>query len=109
MFYGVGDNKFIQDQLKADVEELWRGDFEGYFLISDDQTAREASIGKPTYRVVVEDDKGLNPLVGYRWAPDPTKAIEEQMKANQESMETGRKQEAPISAIACWVPPDAVY
>lgn len=95
MFYGVGDNKFMQDQLKADVEELWRGDFEGYFLISDDQTAREASIGKPTYRVVVEDDKGLNPLVGYRWAPDPAKAIEEQMKANQESMETGRKQEAP--------------
>ena len=83
MFYGVGDNAWMNEQLIADVESEWGGEHENILIRSDDITAREASTGKPSYIVVIEDEKGLTPLVGFRWRPDASEVREQALEENE--------------------------
>ncbi len=55
----TGDTTYIRDQLKSELlEQGLDVPRENIYLESDEETARTASSGKPTYRVTVELDDG---------------------------------------------------
>ena len=56
---GTGDTTYARDQLKSELlEQGLDVPRENIYLESDEETARTASSGKPTYRVTVELDDG---------------------------------------------------
>jgi hypothetical protein len=75
-FYAVnGKTDYIMKQLVKDVATETVGATpipkDKLFLVSDEVTSREASTGKPSYRVFYEtEDGGVVPMVGFRWTPD---------------------------------------
>lgn len=110
-FYGIPgtddpDGEWMRKQLDRDVSAL------GYekgkaVILSDATTKRQASMNRPTYAVVVEDDDGVfsavldsngNPL---RWAPRPekrkgqlrAKLEKERQKRAERKAEEARKRE----------------
>jgi hypothetical protein len=75
-FYAVnGETDYIMKQLVKDVATETMGATpipkNKLFLVSDEVTSREASTGKPSYRVFYEtEDGGVVPMIGFRWTPD---------------------------------------
>jgi hypothetical protein len=75
-FYAVnGETDYIMKQLVKDVATETVGATpipkDKLFLVSDEVTSREASTGKPSYRVFYEtEDGGVVPMIGFRWTPD---------------------------------------
>lgn len=83
-YYSVaGNSDYIMKQLNRDIATQTVGDpfeMENLFLVSDERTAKEANMGKPSYRVMIVTDEGVKPLAGFRWMPDmnsETKRIQE--------------------------------
>ena len=82
-FYSIGgDTGYIKEQLLSDVRKGIGTDFkkEDLFLLSDDETARMASQGRPTYRVMALDSNGEIKSFPGRWSPD-IKAQSKKIKA----------------------------
>lgn len=81
-----GDMSFLQKQLKADVEAKWQNDYDKIHLRSDETTEREASLGDvPSYRVLIQTEEGITPLVGVRWKPAYKEAVEKTIKEYKQS------------------------
>jgi hypothetical protein len=83
-FYSIGgDSDYIREQVKADVAPLVpEKSRDGVTLVSDSRTAREAASGRPTYALLYKDEEGrflpvFKDGVAQRFAPDPSKMIEE--------------------------------
>lgn len=88
-FYAVGgDGEYIRKQMIEDVSPLVEKDrAEKVMLVPDIRTAREASAGRPSYALMMQDEQGrllpvLKDGVPQRFVPDPVKQIEEE-KARQ--------------------------
>lgn len=81
-----GDNEYIMDQLVSDVNTDNFSDIprENIILVSDDETARKASLGKPDYRVKVIQPSGelFTYPDGFRWAPDMQGELERRKAEN---------------------------
>jgi len=87
-FYEVaGDSGYIMDQLVKDIATETIGEFEvtkdQLYLIADERTAKEADIGKPSYRVMIVTDEGIKPLAGFRWMPDAAAQIKKVQEKNR--------------------------
>ncbi|WP_085905911.1 hypothetical protein [Kiloniella majae] len=73
LFYGFdGEDEWIGEQLKNDLKELDVPESAIVRLISDSQTGREATSGRPSYKLMVFDGeyKTIEGLEDKRWAPD---------------------------------------
>jgi hypothetical protein len=58
------------------------------FLVSDERTSREASVGKPSYRVFYRDEYGsIVPMMGFRWTPDIEGERKRIMEANKRKLQ----------------------
>lgn len=70
-YYSIeGDTSWVKPQLMTDIQDAIFGvKAEKVFLASNEQTARLASIGKPSYQVIAVIDGVLTPLEK-NWAPD---------------------------------------
>lgn len=65
---------------------------EDIILISDQVTARESTVGRPSYMVMIDGgDQGLLPLIGFRYIPDMQKQIDKETKENEKRVSEGRK------------------
>ena len=91
-YYSVGGSAdYVQKQLTQFVKENTIGqDFNDVMLVADETTERTASTGSPAYRVILDTDEGLVPLIAGKtgvghWMPDREK---ETKRLN----EKGRKQ-----------------
>ena len=98
-YYAVAGNvKYIGDQLLAETqaENLFGREIapEMLRLVSDQETARTAGLGEPTYSVIVDlAEEGLVPIQGFRWKPDMTAEIERQTKAQEKRVKKLRTPE----------------
>ena len=92
-FYSVnGETDYIMKQLVKDVATETIGATpvpkENLFLVSDERTSREASTGKPTYRVFYRDESGsIIPMMGFRWSPDIEKEKNRILEANKRKLD----------------------
>ena len=103
-FYSVGgDVSYIKQQLAQDVSDSYFKNIsiDDIFLQSTEETARSATTGQPTYRVIIRTDEGLLPMVGVKWKPDKQKEEERRMTANEKKKEEDRKrsEEAAIERM----------
>lgn len=68
-YYGLpvtGDTSYIRTQLQEDLNAGGLSvDAENVFLVSDDETARQASTGQPSYRVLYRDNDGILNAVSF--------------------------------------------
>jgi len=91
-----GDNEYIMDQLVSDVNTDNFSDIprENIILVSDDETARKASLGKPDYRVKVIQPNGelFTYSDKFRWAPDMQGELERRKTENATQALDRRKQ-----------------
>ena len=85
-YYSVdGDAAWIKNQLYTDVrEEVFGADIQDIFLMSNDQTARTAEIGQPTYAVKVMID-GVFYTLSDNWMPDMKTEVEARKTENVEA------------------------
>lgn len=95
-YYSVqGNTEYIKKQLISELMARTIGlniSDKNVFLFSDDQTAREAASGAPSYRMIVLDN-GLQPIIlndedgrpSNRWMPDKQKEIDRQVKENEKA------------------------
>lgn len=66
-------------------------DEEDLVLISDQQTAREAATGKPSYLVMIDrKDEGLFPLIKFRYVPNMQEQLEAVKTENEKRLEEER-------------------
>jgi hypothetical protein len=77
-FYQVaGSTDYVLDQLYSDVKRNYYTDEplkkKSLILISNEETARTAATGSPSYRVAIVDDGGIQMLDGVTWRPDVDK------------------------------------
>jgi hypothetical protein len=95
-YYQVGGNTdYMRDQLFKDLKEDFIGsEFskESLMLMSDEETARTASQGAPTYKVLGLDGNGE--FVGFpgRWSPDAKAEVERQQGENLKMIEEAKGQ-----------------
>lgn len=97
-YYSVaGDLDYIKTQLVNDVnkEFLFAESVnpDQVFLQATENTARTASQGEPTYRVVLVRDGSITPLYGLSWKPNMKKQIAKVEKENEEEL-TKRRAES---------------
>jgi hypothetical protein len=58
---------------------------------SDQQTAREATTGKPSYMVMIDrEDEGLFPLIKFRYVPNMQEQLETVKTENEKRLEQER-------------------
>ena len=94
-YYQVGGNTdYMRDQLFKDLKEGFIGsEFskESLMLMSDEETARTASQGAPTYKVLGLDSNGE--FVGFpgRWSPDAKAEVERQQGENLKTIGEARE------------------
>lgn len=87
-----GSHKYIEEDIKREVGTYSpSAKMETVRLISDGQTARDAALGKPTYKIRVERADGREEILPGRFHPDHK---EPQAKV-QEKFERARKGLAP--------------
>ena len=97
-FYAVnGETDYIMKQLVKDVATETIGatpiEKKDLFLVSDERTSREASTGKPTYRVFYRDESGsIIPMMGFRWSPDIEGERNRIMEANKRKLQRTEQQ-----------------
>jgi hypothetical protein len=60
---------------------------ENIYLISDERTAKEAEMGKPSYRVIFMTEEGIKPLAGFRFVPDASKEVNRIKEKNKKLLE----------------------
>lgn len=92
-YYSVsGDTDYMKKQLFSDISSGIGGDFnkKSLFLLSDDETARLASQGNPSYRVMALDNNGALVKFPGRWRPNVQKQRDLQMKDNLEAVKSAR-------------------
>lgn len=88
-YYAVnGSVEYIQRDLYKSISlgNIGLGEFKSsdIMLISDSVTAREASMGKPTYMVMIDyGENGLFPLVGFRYTPNMDEQIQKVTSENK--------------------------
>ncbi len=89
-YYSVGGHAgYIKSQLSRELTLGNIGleyDKDDIYLISDEETARRASLGVPNYKVVVFADGALHSIDG-RWSPDVGKEKERQIQENVKPFE----------------------
>ena len=97
-YYSVnGSVEYIQKDLSKSVRSASLGlpefEAEDLVLISDQQTAREAAAGKPSYLVMIDrGDEGLFPLIKYRYIPNMQEQLETVKSENEKRLEQERGQ-----------------
>lgn len=97
-YYSVnGSVEYIQQDLSKSVRQNSLGlpefEAEDLVLISDQQTAREATTGKPSYMVMIDRaDQGLFPLVKFRYVPNMEEQLQSVKSENEKRMEQERGQ-----------------
>ena len=97
-FYQVnGSVEYIQEDLWRSVKTANIGlpEFESddLVLISDETTSREASVGRPSYMVMIDQgEQGLFPLVSFRYTPNFEEQIEKTKTENEKRLEQERGQ-----------------
>lgn len=94
-YYGTNDNNYMKAQLLKELKAGTIGlefDKDKIFLISDDQTDREASSGSPSYEIILIDDSGsiVRPVLtdpegnpSSRWRPDRELEIKKQIELSE--------------------------
>lgn len=91
-YYAVnGSVEYIQKDLWKSIRSSSIGlpefNAEDITLISDQTTAREATNGKPSYMVMIDNgENGLFPLVGFRYIPDYEAQIEATKTENEKRL-----------------------
>ncbi len=102
-YYAVnGSVEYIQQDLYNSVKSANIGlpEFESdeLLLISDETTSREASNGRPSYMVMIDQgDQGLFPLVGFRYLPNYEEQIEKTKTENEKRLEQERASSVSIA------------
>lgn len=95
-YYSVnGSVEYIQKDLWQSVRQNATGlpefDSEDLVLLSDQQTAREAATGKPSYLVMIDRaDEGLFPLIKFRYVPNQQEQLETVKTENEKRLEQER-------------------
>lgn len=95
-YYAVnGSVEYIQADLSKSVKTANIGlpEFESddLVLISDETTARQATQGRPSYLVMIDQgEEGLFPLVGFRYVPNYEEEIERTKTENEKRLEEER-------------------
>ncbi len=106
-YYNVqGETDYIKEQLVSDLNAGTIGGIkansDNVFLLSDEDTDRQAGQGQPSYRVMVLDDSGQmtfptltdeNGNPSNRWMPDADLERDKQLKENLEVV-TSKRQRA---------------
>jgi len=96
-YYSVnGSVDYIGRDLFTSISDATIGlpDFkkEDIILISDQTTARESTVGRPSYMVMIDGgEQGLLPIIGFRYIPDMQKQIDKETKENEKRIAEGRK------------------
>jgi len=95
-YYTVaGNSKYMGDQLLKDVRKDFVFDTpvksEMLRVVSDQETARTAAQGRPTYSIIVDrGEDGLVPLMGFRWTPDVQQEVDRQTEESRQKVEIQR-------------------
>ena len=93
-YYQVGGNtEYMRDQLYSDLTTGQTPSIgvkfskDSLMLMSDEETARTASQGAPTYKMLALNDNGEIVNFPGRWSPDAKAEMERQQKENLEFIE----------------------
>lgn len=96
LFYNMTGEEVRDDLYGALRENIFGQEFQKdkVFLLSDDQTDREAKTGKPTYRVFYQDTDGKFNFLDQRYLPDEEKVMGEKLTRQEREFELGRREKA---------------